>query len=169
MRASLLLLMFLSGAASADGLPLTSGRCTDAKVSVFTLTPKQKNQIAFYRRCYTNNTKTPYVFRLTAQQSAGLKREADLSPDRFEIYETYRGFNDAGPHWNLVLRFSEDQIEVPHDLLLSNEEAKKAEDVQGWANQSALPERPASVQCGAVQPSVQPEPRFARPAAEPRR
>jgi hypothetical protein len=45
---------------------------------------------------------------------------------------TYRGFNDAGPHWNLALRFSDDEIEVPLDILVSDAEAAGYHDEQGW-------------------------------------
>lgn len=58
-----------------------------------------------------------------------------FSPAVFNVYETYRGFNDSGPHWNLVLRFSEDQIEVPLDLAVSDEEAKRSE-AESWGNES---------------------------------
>lgn len=82
---------------------------------------------------HTDTKKTPYVFTLNPSQAAQLKREARISPARFQVYETYRGFNDAGPHWNIVLRFSEHEIEVPHKLLLSNRKAEQAEfEVQGW-------------------------------------
>lgn len=85
------------------------------------------------REHHTENTKTPYVFRLTPSQAKQLKREAGLSPGRFDVYETYRGFNEAGPHWNLALRYSEHEIEIPHKLLLSDKRAEYAEfRVQGW-------------------------------------
>jgi hypothetical protein len=120
--------------AFADGLPLVDGRYPHGKVTVLTLTADQERFIACVRERHTDNSKTPYVFRLTPSQSAQLKREAGKIPARFQVYETYRGFNDAGPHWNLVLRFSEHQIEIPHGLLLPDREAEHAEfDVQGWA------------------------------------
>jgi len=120
--------------AFADGLPLVDGRYPSGKVTVLTLTADQERFIVCVREHHTDSAKTPYVFRLSPSQSAQLRREAGLSPARFEVYETYRGFNDAGPHWNLALRFSEHQIEIPHDLLLSNREAEDAEfNVQGWA------------------------------------
>ena len=119
--------------ALADGLPLTNGRYVQGRTTVFDLTPDQTALIDCIRKRHTDNTKTPYVFRLTSKQSAKLKREAGLSPARFQVYETWRGFNDAGPHWNLAVRFNETQIEVPHDLLLSNRKAEHAEfEVQGW-------------------------------------
>ncbi len=125
--------------AFADGLPLIDGRYPHGKVTVLTLTADQERFIACVREHHTDNTKTPYVFRLSPSQSAQLKREAGQSPARFEVYETYHGFNDAGPHWNLALRFSEHQIEIPHDLLLPNRKAEHAEfKVQGWEPNSSI-------------------------------
>jgi hypothetical protein len=127
--------MSLAAASSAlaDGLPLESGRYVQSKVTVLALTASQREFIECVRKNHTDNTKTPYVFHLTKSQAAQLKREAGLSPSRFQVYETYRGYNDAGPHWNLALRFAEEKIEIPHDLLLSNRKASHAEfEVQGW-------------------------------------
>lgn len=119
--------------ALADGLPLVNGRYLDGDVTVFTLTAEQERFIACVRERHTDTKKTPYVFTLNPSQAAQLKREARISPARFQVYETYRGFNDAGPHWNIVLRFSEHEIEVPHKLPLSNRKAEQAEfEVQGW-------------------------------------
>lgn len=120
----------------ADGLPLRDGRYLGA-VLVFDLTVAQKKVIDHYRTCQlenfrTMNVYTPYVFTLTPRQSEALKAKKGFSPKYFEIYETVRGFNDAGPHWNLVLRFSEDQIEIPLDLVVTNKEARAEHDDQGW-------------------------------------
>jgi len=126
----------LAGFAHADGLPLQAGRYP-GQVVVLKLTRNQKNEIAHFRKCHlahfkTMNQYTPYVFELTEGQSKVLSQQAGFSPKYFDVYETYRGFNEAGPHWNLALRFSEDQIEVPLALLLPDPEAKKAHDEQGW-------------------------------------
>jgi hypothetical protein len=120
----------------ADGLPLEDGPYP-GPVLVFKLTKEQKQVIDHFRTCHLENFKTmnmytPYVFTLTPKQAAALKSKKGFSPQRFEVYETYRGFNDAGPHWNLALRFSEDEIEIPLDLVISDEEAREAHDVQGW-------------------------------------
>jgi hypothetical protein len=137
MRTSVVCCLFvLAGLARADGLPLKAGRYA-GKVVVFNLTANQKNAIAHFRSCHlaqfkTMNQYTPYVFELTAGQRKTLSRQAGFAPNRFEVHETYRGFNDAGPHWNLALRFSDNQIEIPLDLLLPDTEAKKAHAEQGW-------------------------------------
>lgn len=138
-RACLFAALAVPTFAFADGLPLTNGRYAQGRTTVLELTADQRALIDCIRERYTDNTKTPYVFRLTPKQAAKLEREAGLSPARFQVYETWRGFNDAGPHWNLVLRFNESQIEVPHELLLPNRKAEHAEfEVQGWSPNSSF-------------------------------
>jgi len=131
-----LLTTLLSTVAWADGLPLRDGRYP-GEVLIFNLTEAQKNVIDHYRTCQlenfrTMNVYTPYVFTLSPSQSKVLKAKKGFSPKYFEIYETVRGFNDAGPHWNLALRFSEDQIEIPLDLVVTNKEARAEHNEQGW-------------------------------------
>jgi hypothetical protein len=121
-------------------LPLRDGRYPGA-VLIFDLTETQKKVIDHYRTCQLENFNamnvyTPYVFRLTPRQSEALRAKKGFSPTYFDIYETVRGFNDASPHWNLVLRFSENQIEIPLDLVVTNEEARTSHDVQGWKSHS---------------------------------
>ncbi len=128
--------LVIAGTAWADGVPLKDGRYI-GPVIVFMLSPEQKGVINQFRTCYLENFKTmnkytPYVLWLTPDQSKELKTKSGFAPRVFEAFETYRGFNDAGPHWNLALRFSEDQIEVPLDLLLSDSKAKQAHAEQGW-------------------------------------
>ncbi len=129
-------LFALIGSVCADGVPLTSGRYI-GPVIVFPLASEQKKAIEHFRTCHLANFKTmneftPYVFRLTAGQAIELKAKVGFAPAYFDVYETYRGFNEAGPHWNLALRFSEDQIEIPIDLLLPDEKARQAHEEQGW-------------------------------------
>lgn len=138
MRIALLatVLCVIASAARADGLPLKGGRYPGA-VLVFSLTDEQKQVIDHFRTCHLENFKTmneftPYVFTLTPVQAKKVKAAKGFSPRVFEIYETYRGFNDAGPFWNLVLRFSENEIEVPLDLVLPDKKAKAAHAEQGW-------------------------------------
>jgi len=134
--ALVLVTFFLARNAVADGLPLKDGRYP-GPVIVFTLTATQKTVIERYRTCQlerfkTMNVYTPYIFRLTPAQATALAARKGFSPTVFGVYETYRGFNDAGPHWNLVLRFSPDEIEVPLDLVISDKEAKAEHEEQGW-------------------------------------
>ena len=134
--ALLVLTTSLVGVAWADGLPLKNGRYP-GEVLVFTLTAEQVQVIEHYRTCQFErsqamNSYTPYVFKLTASQAEALRSKKGFTPDLFQVYETYLGFNDAGPHWNLILRFSEKEFEVPLDLVIRNAEAKAAHREQGW-------------------------------------
>ena len=136
--------MLCAGASCADGLPLSNGRYP-GKVLVFDLTAAQKKTIDRFRTCHlekfrTMNVYTPYVFTLSASQASALRQTTGLSPKFFEVYETYRGYNDAGPQWNLALRFNENQIEIPLDLLVSDKDAKENHKEQGWkANNPCFP------------------------------
>ena len=133
----ILLTILISQNILADGLPLKDGRYVHSDVIVFDLTENQKKTIQHYDKCQlenfrTMNAYTPYIFKLTEKQSEILKSKKGFSPSKFQVYETYKGFNDAGPHWNMVLRFSENEIEIPIDLLITDTEAKEAHDMQGW-------------------------------------
>lgn len=117
-------------------MQLRAGRYTGS-VLVFTLTQQQKQVIDHFRTCHLEhfqsmNVYTPYVFTLTPLQGEALKEKKGFSPYYFEVYETYRGYNDAGPHWNLALRISQDEVEVPLDLVIPDREAIKAHEIQGW-------------------------------------
>jgi hypothetical protein len=124
--------------ARAEKLPLRDGRYV-GEVAVFSLTAAQKGRIEKFRECHlahasTMNIYTPYVFKLTSSQSKSIKRLVGYSPKYFQIYETFLGFNDAGPHWNIALRFSETQIEIPVALLLSATQAEAEFKEQGWSS-----------------------------------
>lgn len=131
-----LLFAILPLTAAADGLPLKNGRYP-GKVVTFQMTAEQKAIAERFRACHlarfqVMNVYTPYVFRLSPEQARTLRRTIGFSPSRFDLYETYRGFNDAGPHWNLALRYSEDRIEIPLDLLRKDRDAAVEEREQGW-------------------------------------
>jgi hypothetical protein len=120
----------------ADGLPLRDGRYPGLVVDL-KLTEQQKKAIDQYRSCQlehsdTMNVYTPYVFVLTPLQASEVKKKAGHAPQRFQVYETVRGFNDAGPHWNLALRYSVDRMEIPIELLLPEAKATAAHRAQSW-------------------------------------
>jgi hypothetical protein len=134
---SIILILLLANFALADGLPLVNGRYKTGAVLVFNLTNKQKAVIKHYNECQlskykTMNMYTPYIFTLTKNQAEMLKNKKGFAPKNFIVYETYKGFNDAGPHWNLVLRYSENKIEIPLALVINDTEASKAHEEQGW-------------------------------------
>lgn len=120
----------------ADELPLLGGRYP-GPVLVFRLSAAQLKVIDRFESCYLGDSQrmniyTPYVFELEKSQRAELKKKSGFSPRYFEVYQTYKGFNEAGPHWNLALQFARDKIEIPLDLLLPDEQARQAHSVQGW-------------------------------------
>jgi hypothetical protein len=129
--------LFITSIAQADALPLEKGRYAGGQVIVFRLTAAQKKVIDHHRTCHlenfrTMNVYTPYVFTLTAGQSEVLKAKKGFTPKLLEVYETHRGLGNAGPYWNLALRFSEDEIEIPLNLLLREREAAAEHRMQGW-------------------------------------
>ena len=124
------------GRASADGLRLVNGRYP-GPVVVFELSVAQRNVIARFNKCHLSrfrvmNVYTPYVFELEKSQRAQLRKKKGFAPRYFEVYATYTGFNEAGPHWNLALQYEVGKIEIPLDLLLRDRAAKAAHRVQGW-------------------------------------
>ena len=128
--------MLVAEPASADGIALRDGRYVRATL-VFQLSDSQRAAIAKYRACHwarlaEMNQFSPHVFELTQEQAAELKRRVGFAPSRFQVFETFRGDNDGGPHWNLALRFNDAHFEVPLDLLLRDRDATKARRELGW-------------------------------------
>jgi len=82
------------------------------------------------------NVYTPYIFELEVTQRAELKRMKGFAPKFFNVYQTYKGFNDAGPHWNLALQFTESKFEIPLDLLISDHKSEEAQSTQGWKSKN---------------------------------
>ena len=103
--------------AFADGWLFTNGRFPLGKVTVFKLTETQKAYIDLVHRCQKDNTRTPYLFTLTREHSDILRQEVGFSPDRFAVFESYRGDKGVDLEVNVINRFSEDEFEIPHKLL----------------------------------------------------
>jgi hypothetical protein len=136
--------------AFADGWNLINGRFPQGKVTVFKLTKAQKAFLDLVRRCHTDNTKTPYLFTLTREQFAVLQREVGFSPDRFAIFESYRGDTGVDLEVNVINRFSEDRFEVPHKLLTRNQTAHNWEvNTMGWLPNPLLKANPANFKTGS--------------------
>jgi hypothetical protein len=140
--------LFVTCAARADGLKLDHGRYV-GPVLVLDLSEGQKSVIERYRSCVVHNPNptietnefTPYVLALTIDQKRVIKAKKGFAPRYFEVFETFRGENDAGPFWNVALRFSEDKIEVPLDLLVTERESRLAQKEQGWkSNNPCFPD-----------------------------
>ena len=121
MRICVLLFLFLNCMpAFADGWTFINGRFPEGQVTVLKLTKAQKAFLDLVRRCHTDNARTPFLFRLSRQQSVVLKHEAGFSPDRFAIFEIYRGDTGVDIEINVINRFSENEFEIPLKLLTRN-------------------------------------------------
>lgn len=132
-RYLLLLALIISPAARADGEPsVVGGRIAGEKVAVLGLTKDQKAQIRYYRRC-RNNKYSPYILVLTPEQQAELNSQVGVATSRFAIFESFRGEEVADAEYNIANRFSEDQIEIPLRVVISEEELRNWEfEVMGW-------------------------------------
>lgn len=151
MRLLTILLLYLSSiAAFADGWTFVNGRFPAGKVTVFKLTKAQKAYLDLVRRCHTDNEKTPYLFRLTPQQSVVLKRKVGFSPDRFAVFESYRGDTGVDLEINVINRFSKDDLEVPHQLLTRNRKARDWEqNTMGWLPNPLSNANPTKIKAGS--------------------
>ena len=92
--------LFAANLALADGLALENGRFR-GPVLQLELNAEQTKIIDQFRTCHvdhsdTMNAHTPYVFALAPAQARAVRRRAGFAPHLFAVYETYRGFNDAG-------------------------------------------------------------------------
>jgi hypothetical protein len=115
----------------------------------FKLTKAQKAYLELVRRC-RNNEKTPYLFRLTAQQSIVLTRKVGFSPSRFAIFESYRGDTGVDLEINVINRFSNDEFEVPYQLLTRDREARDWElNVMGWLPNPLSNANPTEIKAGS--------------------
>jgi len=151
MRACFLLFLFLSSVpAFADGWTFINGRFPDGKVTVLKLTKSQKAFLGLVRRCHTDNRKTPFLFRLSREQSTVLKHEAGFSPDRFAIFESYRGDTGVDIEINVINRFSESEFEIPHQLLTRNDKAHDWEvNTMGWLPNPLSKATPSDIKPGS--------------------
>ena len=128
-------LLLVVGVTHADALRLENGRYP-GPVMTFNLTEAQKKVLDRYRDCQvehpnTMNVYTPFIFRLTASQAKALVAKKGFSPRVFAVYETYREFNDVDRHSNLMLRFSEEEFEVPLDLVVPSSAARAVDEAHG--------------------------------------
>jgi len=119
--------------ALADGWIFNKGRFPQGKTTVFTLTTDQKLFLDLIRRCHLDNTKTPYIFHLTASQTSELSKKTGIRATRFQAFDSYNGETGADEGLNIVVRFSRDKFEVPHLGLVTDKEARAYEtDIIGW-------------------------------------
>lgn len=111
-------------------------------MSVFSISEAQNSFIDCIIKSPSDEARNPYVFRLTTQQAARLREEAGQSPTRFRLYDA----DDAnaagtGEHWNIAVRISADEIEIPYKYLLPDMQAEQAEAAMNWTRDPALERR----------------------------
>lgn len=152
-------LLLFSASVKADGLPVEHGRYA-GKVLVFRLTAVQKRVIAHYRSCQLEHFKimnvyTPYVFDLSTSQHLALKKATGLAPGYFAMIETLRGDDDAGPFWNMALRFSENEFEIPTDLVINERDSLATQITQGWQQHNPCFPRRRTDGISIVRPETQ--------------
>jgi hypothetical protein len=134
----------------ADGWTFINGRFPERKVTVLKLTTAQKTRLDLIRRCHADNTKTPFLFTLTPQQSVALKRKVGFSPDRFAVFESFRGDAGVDIEINVINRFSENEFEIPHNLLTRNHEARDWEtNTMGWLPNPLTKANPSNIKAGS--------------------
>lgn len=139
-----LALILLTQASLADRspLPLKNGRYAGSKVLTLKLDEEQKVLLQNLRNCHVEsswedlNENAPYLFHLNSSQIEQLQKQAVHIPAAFQVYETYLDDKDVANYsyhyWNTVLRFSEDKIEIPLDLLTTDTKAQADHDKHGW-------------------------------------
>ena len=97
-----------------DGFPIKDGRY-EGKTSVLRLTRSQISSLA-----------TSRDLQLTQRQKAELKAAAGAGPSTIYVYFTKDGENDhTCMAFNVGFRFSDAEVEVPHEYVVSDEEAAK--------------------------------------------
>lgn len=153
MQRKLLVFLFAlltNSCAFADGWAFRNGRFPEGTVTVFKLTRTQKAFLDLIRRCHKDNRRSPYLFVLTPQQAAVLRRKAGFSPERFAVFEGYRGDKGIDLDVNAINRFSEDEFEVPHRLLTRSQKAQDWEvNTMGWLPNPLLKARPTNFKGGS--------------------
>lgn len=114
----LFIISIMPGIALADGMPIAkNGRFSGGQTTVITLTRAQIKMLSLPENKW-------HRIALTDEQRAKLNKEAGKSPSLFMFYDTRIGENDCTcGAANRALRFSETEAEIPHEYLMSDEEA----------------------------------------------
>lgn len=103
------LVLLLCAPLLADGMPIKDRRF-QGKVIILDLTETQKEELS-----------EGYLIFTTAKQKEKLKQETAIAPSRFTVYDTRNGENECTcfAH-NRALRFSENQVEIPVEYLVTD-------------------------------------------------
>jgi hypothetical protein len=105
-------LAFFALALARDGMPIENGRFAGGPATVLTLSADQARSLGADRELV-----------LSKAQRAALRSSAGMAPLTLLVYDTRIGENDCCcDAKNRGLRFSADQVEVPHAYLEAPEE-----------------------------------------------
>jgi hypothetical protein len=143
-------LFFATGAALADGWTLQDGRFP-GKSTIIRLSPEQAVRLDYIHRCRGDNTRTPYVFHLTADQTALVKKQTGVAATRFAVFDSTHGDTSVDLSTNVLVRFAPHMAEIPRQLVDTDQETRKYEQkVMGWSPnpiESATSSQVASGKC----------------------
>lgn len=127
-----LCLCIMAGGAAADGWSLREGRFP-GKTTVIRLSDAQAARLDYLHACHRHNTRTPYLFHLTAEQSRLLEKEAGISATRFVVFDSTHGTTGVDITVNALVRFARLEAEIPHEGLVTDREAREYEqEIIGW-------------------------------------
>lgn len=117
---AVVIVLLCASAARADGLRFVNGRLDEGPVTVLKLSPDQLLQV-----------RTKRVVVLTEKQQGALRKQAGVGPTVLSVYSTKAAAAgiDSCFEYNMAVWFDAGSIEVPHRLLVSDDQAAaKAED-----------------------------------------
>lgn len=135
--------------ALAEGWKLTGGRFPEGKSTILRLTNRQVAYLDLIHRCHRDNSKTPYLFRLTPAQSTILKGAAKRHATRFVVVDSYRGDRVIEFSANVAVRFGRATIEIPHALVVDDVAVREYEvAVMGWGDNPLADVDPTTVPPG---------------------
>lgn len=143
--------LFLStGAALADGWILRKGRFP-GESTVIHLSAEQAARLNYIHKCRGDNTRTPYVFLLTADQTALVKKQTGIVATRFAVFDSTHGDTSVDLSTNVLVRFAPHMAEIPRQLVDTDQETRRYEQkVMGWSPnpiESATASQVASGKC----------------------
>ncbi|HEX7901669.1 MAG TPA: hypothetical protein VF950_28175 [Planctomycetota bacterium] len=110
-----------------DGMPLENGRFAGGPATVLSLSPDQARSLRERR-----------TLVLSGSQRDALRRSAGRAPATLLVYDTRAGENDCGCEAvDVGLRFSPDQIEVPHPYLAEEAAPPPLVSIVAWLGVAA--------------------------------
>jgi len=141
-------LTLAAGVALADGWTLRDGRFPGKSTTIH-LSPIQAARLDYIHKCRGDNTHTPYVFHLTPDQAALLRKHTGVFATRFAVFDSIHGDTDVDLSTNVLVRFAPDMAEIPHQLVSSDQKTREYErKIIGWGPNPVELATPAQVASG---------------------